>query len=510
MREVFQLIKSLSANEKKYFKRYRLRAEQKELSNIEILFNILDEVEEYDSTKIEARIKRAKLEKQATETASYLFEVLTESLVWYNRQHIDGLSNYYELAKMKLLEDRGLDKEALRLSKKLFPQVLNNGGFVERWNILGKNIYNASNEFLSDKKSDYETISGWIDKRSFLLTQMDRFHQYDSLLVQQLGFMRKAMQARTDDDLQQLSRIFENPLVADKQLANSDDSRFIFHTIRLHHFYIFQHWNEFYTEAGQLVNYISHEAVKKFETMRVLWAYAQLTQACYFTGNWAQLEFYLGQLNGLAENNQTEKIARFTYYTQLAITLFDHQQDEGHLLEILNEAVSHLKEFKDRLRPDVRLAITITTASAFIEYGQYGKAIDLCEDFLMNYDTDIRLDALLMLYVMEFISHIELGNTVYLNNTIQNVYRYFLRNDYKGEFEGALLKIFKKVSEIDSIENPQAEYEKLVNEWHQITQKLPNQQHITLLPIVKNFLLAKADGMPMHKWAQLQRTGQAK
>lgn len=115
--------------------------------------------------------------------------------------------------------------------------------------------------------------------------------------------------------------------------------------------------------------------------MRVLWAYSQLTQACYYTQQWKELEKYLNELKVIAVNNHTETMAQFTYYTQLAITLFDFKRNEKQLKELLHETVSHLKQFKNRLRPDVRLAITITTISAFVEYGEYETAIDVSEDF---------------------------------------------------------------------------------------------------------------------------------
>lgn len=292
-----------------------------------------------------------------------------------------------------------------------------------------------------------------MEQRGALLAQMQRYHEYHSLLIQQLRIMRKAMQARSDEDLKALNEIFNQKIVRQKKLADSRDSLFIFHTLRLHHFQIFNQWKDFFEEAKALTEHAKKEGIEHFSMMNVLWAYSQLTQACYFTQQWKLLEKYLDELKTIQVNTQTEVMAQFTYYTQLAITLFDFKRDEKSLRELLRETVSHLIQFKNRLRPDVRLAITITAASAFVEYGEYNAAIDVCEDFLINYDSGIRLDALLMLYVYEFICHLEMGNMLYVNNTIQNVYRYFLRNDYKGEFESALMHVFKKFQKWKAIRN---------------------------------------------------------
>jgi len=319
-----------------------------------MLFDILEDTDAFDEEKILFRLKRQKLDKQIADTKDYLFEILTDTLVWYHKENNGESGSFYQLSKIRLLEDRGLENEAAKLAKKLFPQVLENGSFVEKWNVLGKNINHASNDFLAHKKSNYADITTWMDKRHELLQQMQRCHDYDLLLVQQLGVMRKAMQARNDDDLQLLNKIFENQLIQDQTSATSTDAQFIFHTIRLHHFQIFQQWSNFYNEALELVNSIKQSHHGTFEKMRILWAYAQLTQASYFTGNWAQLELSLNELQNTEADNQTEKIARFTYYSQLAITLFDFKKNKTQLTITLNETVQHLSEFKNRIRPDIR------------------------------------------------------------------------------------------------------------------------------------------------------------
>ncbi len=505
MQELYHLIKSLDANEKKYFRRFGLKDESKGKSNTETLFEIIDALDEFDEEKIINRLKRVKLDKQISHLKTYLYELLLDTLLWYNKERIKGFDTSYESAKISLLEDRGLDEEALKLSVRLAKNTSNEGSFIEKWNALSRNIHYASNQFLSDKKNEFSELNNWVEQRGVLLAQMQRYHEYDALLVQQLRVMRKAMQARSDEDLKALNEIFNQKIVQQKKLADSRDSCFIFHTIRLHHFQIFNNWKDFFAEAKTLTEYLKKEGIEKFPMMRVLWAYSQLTQACYYTQQWKELEKYLNELKVIAVNNHTETMAQFTYYTQLAITLFDFKRNEKQLKELLHETVSHLKQFKNRLRPDVRLAITITTISAFVEYGEYETAIDVSEDFLTNYDSGIRMDALLMLYVYEFICHLEMGNMLYVNNTIQNVYRYFLRNQYKGEFESTLMHVFKKISEMQDYSQHKKEIQKLKEELDASGGNASNRQHLALLPIVQSFLDAKLANQKIHVFAAAQK-----
>ncbi|HWB62233.1 MAG TPA: hypothetical protein VG603_01895 [Chitinophagales bacterium] len=506
MQELYNLVKSLNAEEKRYFRRYGIKDDSKGKSHTLALFELLDAEESFDEERIQNRLKRAKLDKNTAQLRSYLFGLLVETLAWYHKENIQGFGTAYDLARINILEDRGLEEEAAELSEETVNKALTNGSFIEKWEALGKSIYKASNEFLADKRNEFEDVNNWIAARGELLEQMGRFHAYDTLLVQQLRIMRKTMQARNEDDAARLKQIFENDLVQHADLANTPPSRFIFHTLRLHYYQIINHWENFFEEARTLLAYIKGENGKGLATMQVLWAYAQATQACYFTRRWKELAGYLDELQGLPTHNLTEKTAQFVYYTQLAITLFDFKGDTEKLNGTLHDARQKLSEFKHRLRPDIRLAITITCASACVEYGDYNGALDLCEDFLTNYDAGVRLDALLMLYVYEFISHLETGNMVYVNNTLQNVNRYFLRNDYKGQFETVLLKVFRKLSEVSDYHAVKGELEKLKAELQTAAGGEAQSPHVPLLPIVQSFIDAKISGLKIHEYAAQLRS----
>src|SRR5690242_10153344 len=105
MLQLHQLIKSLAANEKKYFRRFGLKDDSKGKSYTEILFEILDEADEYDEEKIMNRLKRQKIEKQVPHLKVYLYDLLLDTLLWHNKQNIQELDNSFQLAKIRMLED---------------------------------------------------------------------------------------------------------------------------------------------------------------------------------------------------------------------------------------------------------------------------------------------------------------------------------------------------------------------------------------------------------------------
>ncbi len=505
MQDLYQLIHGLSANEKKYFKRFGIRDDTKGRSLTLKLFELLEEFDEYDEDKILYAARRGKMDKQLPSLKHYLKELVLDSLVWYHRENTPGLNTAISLSKIKLLEDRGMDEDALRLLEKISSGIKDEDAFVEKWNVLNRQIVTASNDFLSSKKYKWSNVEDVLHQREVLLHQMMQSHKYEVLLTRQLRVMRKSMQARTEDDAHELNSVFNDALINDESNADSIDSKYLRHTIRIHHYYLSGDIENFFVEALSMIDFVKNGKDFANQIMRKLWAYSQITQACYFTQRWKELENYLAELNALEPVTQTERMAQFSYYTQLAITLFDFQQKRRELLALLKETQRKLETFGAGLRPDIRLAITITAVSAFVEYGYYSDAITISENFLTNYGSGIRLDALLMLYVYELIAHLEEGNMLYVNNTIQNIYRYFLRNDYKSEFETTLIKVFKKLSEIQDYTAHVKEIKKLKQELEQSGKDAANNQHLALLPVLQSFIDAKMQGLKMHQFAAKQK-----
>lgn len=299
------------------------------------------------------------------------------------------------------------------------------------------------------------------------------------------------MQAKNSEDLKSLNEIMGSELVQRFDLATTPEAQFIFYTLRIQYFNIIGEREKLLSETESLVTLIRSPAAKKISIMNTLWAYSQMGQALCFANQWEKLEACLVDMKNIKTYSTTESIAKFSYHTQLIVPLLDYKKDAETLKKVLNEVKDRLQNTKDELRPDVRMVITITCISGFVEYKEYGKAIDVCEHFLTHYNTGVRLDIMLLIYAYQFIAQLELGNVIYVNNVIQNVSRYFLRNDYKGKFETTLLYIFKKLSEMESYSQNRKEILKLKEELNESCVDASNTQHFGVLSAINTFLDSK-------------------
>lgn len=493
MKDLYQFIHQLDSAEKKYFRRYGLKDETKGDSQTKALFELLDDIDTYDEEKILNRIKRQQLDKQQVNTESYLMKLLIDTMLWYNRERFPGFMIAFNTAKVQFLNEKGWYDEAEKISLRIISSSLEQGTFSERWNALNQRIDIALNEFLSHKKNDITETNELLAKRSKLLAQMNRFEEYDSLLKKQQVIIRKAMEAKSPGDQQLLNEIMESELLQKPDMALSVESKFIYHTLRVQYYNVTGNSKAVFAETEALIALYKTELYKNISTMNALWTYSQYAQSLYFAGEWKRLEECLEELNNIPTQNNTEAIAKFSYYVQMAIPLLDHNKDTKALIKLLHTVKHKLETTGTELRADVRMVITLSCVSGYVEYNDYNNAIDVCEHFLTKYDTGVRLDIMLMLYAYQFIAHLELGNKVYVNNVVQNVNRYFLRNEFKGNYETTLLKTFKKLSEMENPKTQKAEVLLLKAELEKSAAESTSQQMLSLLPLLLGYLDSKAN-----------------
>jgi len=104
-KRVFELVKSLSKNEKGYFKKYSQKYIQEDGNNCILLFDAIDKQEQYDEKEIKNKFATKKFVTQLHVTKIYLYELVLKSLEAYHNEHYSMRGKLYQI---ELLFDKGL------------------------------------------------------------------------------------------------------------------------------------------------------------------------------------------------------------------------------------------------------------------------------------------------------------------------------------------------------------------------------------------------------------------
>ena len=111
--DLFHLIRSLSAQEKKYFKQYAARYSEARSNTYMLLFDAITKQDVYDEAAIKAQFAKQDFVKQLSVAKNYLFEKLLDALMEMHADGDESLALLKMIGRFELLFRRNLIAPAL-------------------------------------------------------------------------------------------------------------------------------------------------------------------------------------------------------------------------------------------------------------------------------------------------------------------------------------------------------------------------------------------------------------
>ena len=119
--ELFLLIKSMTRNEKGYFKKFASVNSKKGEGNYLRLFDCIDEMEEYDESVIRKKFAKEKFITQLNVTKLYLQRIIIKSLRNYYGENDPDIERLNAMIEITLLVKKQMYDSALRIIEKMKP-----------------------------------------------------------------------------------------------------------------------------------------------------------------------------------------------------------------------------------------------------------------------------------------------------------------------------------------------------------------------------------------------------
>jgi len=168
--ELFQLIKSMTPEEKGYFKKYAQRHSNNESESLK-LFNLVDKQESYNEQCLKSQINHLPVVK------SNLLEQLLQALLISNSTPSLNQIINKNIAYSEILYDRGLQRKALQLAKETFQLAIAND-LIDRALVVHHIIENMRVGTLrqSERWQSIHTYFDTSSKLADLLKALSKYH----------------------------------------------------------------------------------------------------------------------------------------------------------------------------------------------------------------------------------------------------------------------------------------------------------------------------------------------
>ena len=438
--DLFDLIKSLSQAEKRYFKVYSSLSGRGKNNSVR-LFEAIDKQKEYDEAKVIAKFKGEVFTKQFSVAKNYLYAQLLKSL----RSFHDGKSVNSQLSalllEVELLYQKALYDQCAKLIKKGLKlavtferhpyEMLFLGWHEEnehaRTNLeaVSKHVaegfqreYEVIKRFKNYREHREQTVRIWVTTRVNTLARKDERTSISDLL--DLEMLQDEDYATSFVSMHQ--RFFALSHYH-RQLGNLDQS----HEVRRRHAQLFDdhpHFREEYQKSYLFIlkNLGAIEfALKDYEAMRIT----------------------VARVQGVEAQNERNKSLHYSVQLSLALSLWGYTGAYDENLNHIKKLEEDFDENQQGLGSSEESEIFYLLAEIHFIGGAFKQSLRWVNRYLDESRPDFLQDYTAFMRIMNMMVHFELGNVDVIESLVRSTDRYLKKSNKLYEVEGILLRFFR-------------------------------------------------------------------
>ena len=444
--DLFQLIKSLSMSEKRYFKLYTSGKGGKEQNVSATLFDAIDEQKEYDELAIRVRFKGENFVKRFDRAKQNLYEAVLKSLTAYHADASAASKLKELLQRIRILYDKGLQDQCEKLidiACRLADKYQNYFYKTEilKWKldiVRRKNFSNATEKSINE-----------IEIALFDAIEKNKKIQEYNFLAARLSTTRLKIGApRTNTNLAKYTSIIENPLLLSQREPPSYNASVYFYQCYALYFQAKADYVNGLPYIEKYVNLVRTHPHQIAEDQQVY--VSALTWLCIFQirlRRYPEALVSIKELKALPIRSEFVKKRSlfFTANNELNIYILNGQFELG--LKWINENSAYLNSLQREKSKYLNRRHLHTFSAIFdIFFGvqQYKNAKYWLNIILNNTDAHFNPEVQCFSRIENVILHYEIGDQEQLEHITRSTYRFLYKRERLYKLETIILSFIRK------------------------------------------------------------------
>ena len=464
--DLFELISSLSMQEKRHFKMFALAAYTRGGQNNYVrLFDAIGKQTTYNEEKIKKQFKGETFIKHLPSEKNYLSSLIQRSLRQYHSQLNIDVTIKELLIDAEVLQEKSLYqrcRKVLAKAKKLAYKY-------ERFVFIPEIIRLASRMY------DLNAMETLAEEECAALKKMETISRLRALSNKVAGLVASAHHLRKESELLEFDAIVSDELLGDENRADS-------FTAKIYFFYIHGVCHEM---KGDLLR--AYEFRKRFVEIteeNLLWMEIHVKNYLPALNNLAISQMQLAKFDEMSETIRKiravgEGKKKATEDIRLLVFIFSFILEINYCLktgEVENgiyaakEAESGLKKFKGKIHGQYEIVLHNSIKHIYFKAGDLKRALFWSNKVINESSAGIREDIQGMARIFSLVLHYEMGNTDQLEYFIRSTYRYLLQRKRLYKVESLVLNYLRKNSQLFSQKEILESFRKLHGEIIPLTQ----------------------------------------
>lgn len=439
--DLFELIKSLTAQEKKYFKQYSRIYSDGRKNSYELLFDAIDGQEQYNELAIKKKYGQYAFTKQLSVAKNYLHDKILDALHSQHSEVDDMLQIERMIGRTEVLMRRNLMKQALQQYEKTEERMLEMGSLT-----LLPHLTRQKNLIISRllKQFDTDVLIKNGDKAIHHANVLHNYLQYENLQTKlNIIFSDSKLQERKEVRAE-LDRLMKLPLMKDEKNALSLRSRHFFIKSNYRYLTVQHKWKEAERMAVKFLEELEKNKRNTREwQVTYMGIFIDIVEIALHEHNQPLCEKMLKKYGQIADENYYNKATIKQEYFMFMLDYF--AEFEIKTDKALAFFATHEKWWlteQNRMNVIIRYRAMFNLMRIYFQACRYKECIMCFNNFmeLKTLNTAEPKARILWLMVQYEIRNIEL-----LKNQSKNVMDWFKKHSTINHTEKAILLFFDKL-----------------------------------------------------------------
>ncbi|RMG81065.1 MAG: hypothetical protein D6714_13595 [Bacteroidetes bacterium] len=439
--KLFDLIKSLSGSEKRYFKIFANTRAGRQPNKYIQLFDAIDQQEVFDDADLKAQIygNTAVESRKYSELKAYLYELILKSLQSFDEKTSVDFRLKNLLQNVRVLFKRSHFEDCKSLLKKAKALALRYEQFNAVLEVLNWEKVLASAETdISFLDRELPRIN---EEEEWCLQRLQNISEYRNIFFKLLLHIRKDV-SRRKEQLDQLKTIIDHPLLENYEQARSHTAQVLFYRIFSVYYFSISDSVRFYETSKTLIHLLESKAyILREDVSEYISVLNNHVVSCGRMGKIRELEETLEKFLKIKPVTLDDelKIIRQYYMGKFRLCINSGNFIEGH---------KALVQFKEKTRKFDQSFFQSNTFylqhfTIYFGIGDYTNALHTLNEWLGIPKNVERKDLQSLSRILNLIIHYELGNQMLLESLLRSTHRFLSKEKRLFEFEKKFLSALR-------------------------------------------------------------------
>lgn len=476
---LFDLIKSMTGLEKRYFKLYASRHTIGEKNNYLLIYEAVEPLEKYNEEDVKQSLaKDLKIKNFAVEK-NYLYRLILKSLNSYNRNTSITGKLREKLLNIEILFNKKHYTQALKIVAKTKQAALE----YEKYKLLIELIdWQMRIKVVAistwNLKGEHEEL---IKENEGYLHTLINISEFQNLRHQTYLNTSASGQLRREEKKKKVEEILSNKLLQSEENASSIKAKIWFYEIKAVGNYFLGNLEESFLSFKKSLEMTEKSIVySRDNPLNYLSTLNNYLVICISIGNEEEYELTINKVKKLEKAVTNEDLKSKVFFTRYINETNNVIRRKKYAeMEAVAEGLSSELAIHESNTEEVRKHILFyNLAGVYMNISQPKMALRWVNKVLNTATPKSRADLVVATRILALMIHFELGNIDYLENSTKQTRRILKKGDLIHQFEEAFLKFFESAVK----DNTREEVKKCLAELQLKLQKLEND------PLEKNAL----------------------